>query len=183
MKYDCFENGWDDVGDTDGEEFLQNPYPPLERVPDRQLENSPSTDHGGPPSSQMAAIKAAGAAGKKTVSPFIKGPLCREWIVRASLLRKPALKVGLALYFKAGVLRNDFIRRKQAESRPIRCDRSLKTAFKISSSQLSRGLQALQEAGLILILKGGPGRCPVVVIINTQIERHGLNDKRRDSGF
>jgi hypothetical protein len=106
---------------------------------------------------------------QKTNNPFIKGPLCREWFIRAARLPKSAIKVGLALWFKAGVEKDDFIRGERAESLPIRVDRGLKRRFEISPPQLSRGLHALLRAGLIRIVKGGAGRCPVVVIVNLQI--------------
>jgi hypothetical protein len=106
---------------------------------------------------------------QKAKSPFIKGPLCREWIVRAGELRNSALKVAMPLWFKAGVQKDDFIRGRRAESALIRFDRALKKRFRISPSQMSRGLHALEEAGLIRILKGGAGRCPEVSIVNVQI--------------
>ena len=105
----------------------------------------------------------------KANSPFIKGPLCREWFIRAGRLPKAAFKVGIALWFKAGVEKDDFIREKRADSLPIKVDRGLKKRFEISPSQLSRGLHALERGGLIRIVKGGAGHCPVVVIVNVQI--------------
>jgi predicted transcriptional regulator len=88
-------------------------------------------------------------------------------------LRKPAVATGLALWFKAGVTKDDFLREKRAASRTIRVDRGLRKSFGISASQLSRGLHALADAGLIRIAKGGAGRCPIVVIVNIQIPRDG----------
>jgi len=173
MTYDCFEVEWDDVPDVSGEKCLPEDFssPALEeRV---QVDKFSTESTGGNFSLQTRMPKQHVAKGGRASAPFIKGPLCREWIVRASRLRKPALIVALALYFRAGVVKDDFIRRKQAESRPIRCDRSMKKAFGISPSQMSRGLQALREAGLIVVIKGGAGRCPVVAIVNIQVERHG----------
>lgn len=86
-------------------------------------------------------------------------------------LKKPAVMVGIALWFKAGCKFDDFVRGKRAESIQIRVDRGVKRRFQITSSQLSRGLHALEQAGLIKIVKGGAGRCPVVVIRNIQIPR------------
>lgn len=108
---------------------------------------------------------------RQTTAPFVKGPLCRQWFVRAMRLRKPAVMAGLALWFKAGVTKDEFLRAKRAESLPIRVDRGLKKSFEISPSQMSRGLHALAEEGLIVITKGGAGRCPVVAIVNVQIPR------------
>lgn len=173
MNYDCFELEWDNGCDFNGEkcppeDFLSPAYE--ERV---EVGENSSLASGSSFPVQIRTPEQHLAEGWRASFPFVKGPLCREWIVRASRLRKPALIVALALYFRAGVVKDDFIRRKQAESRPIRCDRSMKKAFGISPSQMSRGLQALREAGLIVVIKGGAGRCPVVTIVNIQVERHG----------
>lgn len=119
---------------------------------------------------RQAGDEGLGEAGqRKSKSPFIKGPLCREWVVRATALTNSAIKVGLALWFKVGVEKDDFLRAGRAESSEIRVDRGVKRRFQISPPQLSRGLHALKAAGLIRIVKGGVGRCPVVVIVNIQI--------------
>jgi len=118
------------------------------------------------------------ARAKKTTSPFIKGPLCREWFIRAMASTKPALMVGLALWFKAGVEKDDFLRNERAESIQIRVDRGVKKRFQLSPTQLSRGLQTLKELGLVRIIKGGAGRCPVVVIVNLQIPRHSTRPRQ-----
>lgn len=166
MSYDPFENDWDYIGsDATGQPLQENSL----------LSSFEGRSHLLKPSSlpkDIAPIKHVGKEKNQCCDPFIKGPLCREWLVRASILQKTALRVGLALYFKAGVRKDDFIRGKRAESKPIKCDRSMKTSFKISPSQMSRGLHALKRAGLIQILKGGPGRCPVVAIINIQRTRN-----------
>lgn len=109
----------------------------------------------------------------KAKGHFIKGPLCVEWITRAAALRKPALIIGMALLFKCGVTKDDFIRGRRAESRGIKVGRGLRTKFGLSPSQTSRALKALAEAGLIVILKGGAGRCPVVAVVNIQAGGRG----------
>jgi hypothetical protein len=109
----------------------------------------------------------------KTKAPFIMGPLCREWIVRALSLGNPAIAVGLGLYHRAGFEKDDFIRGRRTESLPMRVDRRLKQQFCITPSQCSRGISALKAAGLIRVVKGGAGRCPVVAIVNIQPKRNG----------
>lgn len=160
------ENDWDqpDVEEQSDEEFLDGtmeaPYPPAQAAC-------------APLGSPQAGVGGAGQPGqRRATAPFLKGPLCREWFVRAMRLRKPAVMVGLALWFKAGVTKDEFLRAKRAESLPIRVDRGLKKSFEISPSQMSRGLHALAQEGLIAFTKGGAGRCPVVVIVNVQIPRH-----------
>lgn len=165
-KPDDCENDWDcpDAEEQPDVEFwdetTEAPRPPTQSVCAPLA--SPQAGVGGPEQSSQ----------RRATAPFIKGPLCREWFVRAMRLRKPAVMAGLALWFKAGVTKDEFLRAKRAESLPIRVDRGLKKSFAISPSQMSRGLHALAEEGLIVIAKGGAGRCPVVVIINVQIPRH-----------
>jgi hypothetical protein len=123
-----------------------------------------------PPGDSEKADQGLGLARQpKTKAPFIKGPLCREWIVRALLLRKSAIAVGLGLWLRAGLEKDDFIRGRRAESVRLRVDRRLKKQIGVTPSQCSRGIFALEAAGLIRVVKGGAGRCPVVVIVNLQI--------------
>ena len=167
MTFDRTEDHWNDIDADSHDELLQESSACSSFGDTTQsLRPSSSGDSVNPPR-HGRDLK------KQTERPFVKGPICRDWIVRASILQKTALRVGLALYFKAGVRKDDFIRGKRAESVFIKCNRSMKTNFKISPSQLSRGLHALQNAGLIHIHKGGRGRCPVVSIINIQIPRNG----------
>ena len=167
MIYERIENHWKDI-DADNHDEPSQETSACSSFGDatQPLRPSPSGD-------SVNSSRHGRDLKKRTEEPFVKGPICREWIVRASLLARPALKVGMALYFKAGVRKDDFIRGKRAESVSIKCNRSMKTSFKISPSQMSRGLHALQSAGLIHIHKGGRGRCPVVSIINIQIPRNG----------
>jgi len=143
----------------------------IESLPPQQTLCEPLRDR------QAADQGLAAPRRQKAKFPFIKGPLCREWVLRALALPKSALRVSHALWFKAGVEKDEFIRGGRAESAPIRVDRGLKKRFEINPWQLSRGLHALERAGLIVILKGGAGRCPVVVIVNVQIPR---NSNRRN---
>ena len=176
MNYDCFERSWDDVVDTGLEGRPPNHSPAFKYRDSTQPKESPSVLRVPSFLEKPETNDDSGARRKSSALPFIKGPLCRDWIVRASRLRKPALTVALALYFKAGVKKDDFIRGRRAESQSIRCDRSMKKAFGITPSQMSRGLRSLQDAGLIRIVKGGAGRCPVVVIINIQVQRRSSRD-------
>jgi hypothetical protein len=184
MRIERFEDSFDDAAgwNRDGGDLADAP-------PDKAFDEGP--DDPAPEEPRIAAVHVepsvetpesvlAGHRASREVSlPFIKGPLCREWIIQASRLRKPALIVGLSLWFKAGVVKDDFIRGKRAESKPIRVDRGLKKRFQISPWQLSRGIHALEIAGLIVITKGGAGRCPWVAIVNIQIPRNASKRARK----
>ncbi len=175
MTIDRFEEGFDNDEHWDGHWVHAADEPPHdtesvdEAVAITPARNPTAGEAIGSP--QAGGTGSAGLHQQRGKPPFIKGPMCREWFVRAARLRKPAVVAGLALWFKAGVTKDEFLREKRAASAPIRVDRGLKKSFGISASQLSRGLHALADAGLIVIAKGGAGRCPVVVIVNLQTPR------------
>lgn len=97
---------------------------------------------------------------------FLKGPVCLEWLREASGLGVGAISVGLALWAKVGLEKNDFFKMKVGTSRPIEVRSDVKKLMRLDAPQVSRGLKALEKAGLIQVLKGGRGRCPTVVIVN-----------------
>lgn len=111
---------------------------------------------------------AAGIGKPKLHGAFLKGPVDWEWIARATALRKPALPIGLGLWREAGLVKDNFLKDGRPHSTPIRVASKIRKRLRMSTSQMSRGLRALADGGLITILKGGPGRCPVVTITNLQ---------------
>jgi len=176
MKIDRFEEGFDDpdLGWAETSENAPAGDPPADWT--EEGVDRPDTPECPPEAS--AAPQEGDAEQEQPQSPkgkghFIKGPLCVEWIIRAAALRKPALVIGMALLFKCGVTKDDFIRGRRAESRPIKVGRGMRLKFGRSPSQTSRGLRALADAGLIVILKGGAGRCPVVAVVNLQVGSRG----------
>ena len=84
---------------------------------------------------------------------FVKGPIPGSWLVAASEASCTALRVGLALWYLAGVVR----------VREVKPTWSVWQRFGLSPDAGARGLAALEEAGLIEV-KRAPGRCPVVTI-------------------
>jgi hypothetical protein len=89
-------------------------------------------------------------------SPFVRGPLPLAWLAAAKKAGSSALAVGLALWFQRGVRPN---------SLPVKVTRSVARQMDLSQDQTRRGLAALQSAGLVTIVQGGRGRCPVVEIV------------------
>ena len=89
--------------------------------------------------------------------PFLKGPVPLDWLKRATLLRKPAMPAGLALWFQRGLSRN---------VGPIRIVANLRKKFGLSAAQMLRGLRSLEADGLVRFVKDGRGRCAVVEIID-----------------
>ena len=105
----------------------------------------------------------------KLTDSFIKGPIDLEWVARASRLRKPALVIGVALWREVGLANDEFLRKRLPESAPITVRSSVRKKMGMSTAQMSRGIHALADAGLIEILTGGVGRVPVVVIRNVHV--------------
>ena len=152
-------------GDGDGG-LAEEPVtstPPALQAPPEALEGQQAGDQG------------AGQSKKpKDKVHFVMGPICLEWVVRAMALKKSsksAIAVGLGLWLEVGLEKDVFLKRGRSESKPIRVNRKFKRRLRITPSQSSRGILALEAAGLIRILKGGAGRCSVVVIRNIQNPR------------
>lgn len=82
---------------------------------------------------------------------FIKGPVCWAWVKAAVALRGHALAVGLHVWLWAGIL-------KTYESVPLNL-RRLGFPYKTAS----RGLRALEDAGLVSVVRP-PGRKPLVTL-------------------
>jgi hypothetical protein len=84
---------------------------------------------------------------------FLKGPIPGEWLTRAAGLSFRALRVGLALWYLAGV----------KKSRVVKPTWDTWQRFGLSPDAGQRGLAALERAGLVTVDRHR-GRCPVVTI-------------------
>ena len=132
-------------------------------------QDGPAHSEAGGPPVPLHRQHCVTAPGKpKLRGAFLKGPVDFEWIARATALRKPALPIGMGLWREAGLVRDNFLTDGRPHSNPIRVASKIRKKLGMSTSQMSRGLRALANAGLVTILKGGPGRCPVVTITNLQ---------------
>ena len=72
---------------------------------------------------------------------FLKGPIPWSWIIRASGLPRQALVLGLCLWRLKGATQKDTVLLSNTELEPFGIDRAAK----------SRGLAALEKAGLIKV--------------------------------
>ena len=107
---------------------------------------------------------------------FIAGPIDLLWLKRAISIRQPAAIVAIPLWFKVGVEKDKFLLKGLRHSRAIRIDQRLRNQFDIEKWTMRRGLNILEEDGLITKIVGGRGHCPVVVINN--IRAMGTDDVR-----
>lgn len=89
---------------------------------------------------------------------FLKGPIPWPWLERAMSLRGHALHVGIRLWFEAGLVRSDNV--------SISMTGMAQTGVMRHSA--SRGLKALEEAGLVSAVRHA-GRKPVVTILSTSV--------------
>ena len=92
----------------------------------------------------------------RRTDPFLRGPIPMEWLSAASALCKSALSVGLALWFLRGVM---------GKQCPVKFTSAARRSMRLTREQSRRGIPALEAAGLLRVVKGGRGRCPVVEIL------------------
>ena len=85
-----------------------------------------------------------------------------EWLSAASALCKSALPVGLALWFLRGVT---------GKQCPVKFTSAARRSMRLTREQSRRGIPALEAAGLLRVVKGGRGRCPVVEIMDQRLPR------------
>lgn len=110
------------------------------------------------PSRKTAQHPASASGIARKPDPFLKGPICLQWLARAVRLRKPALPAGLALWFLRGVTRGS--------AGPFKITQAVRRRVRLSGPQMLRGLRALEAAKLVRFIKSGRGRCAVVEIID-----------------
>ena len=92
---------------------------------------------------------ARGRAGR-----FLKGPIPWDWILRASRLPAKALIVGLCIWRLSGATGKNTVPLSNSEVQSFGIDRAAK----------SRGLAALERAGLIAVSRK-PARWPLVTLL------------------
>ena len=107
------------------------------------------------PTIRLSYDRHTGKHGVRTkTKPFILGPIPLDWITRANSLRGKAGATGLALFFLKGV--------KQANTFKVTAEAEQIAAC--SRQAFSRGLVALQDAGLITLQQRSGAR-PIVTIL------------------
>ena len=82
---------------------------------------------------------------------FLKGPIPWAWLARAMALPGKAVHVGIAVWMAAGIARNGLI--------AVNLSR-----LPIGRSAASRGLAALERAGLVSVQRTA-GRKPLVTVL------------------
>lgn len=164
MSYDRFEEDWNGIPAS--EVGRNNPAGNLFGRSRNQIPPSPA------PKEESRFIpnqyRQRPASEKKPT--FIQSPCC-EWKAQAAKLTKSAILAGDVIWHKAGLEKDKFVKEGRPESKPLRLNSHLRKRLNVSPSQMSRGIKALEEAGLLRRLETTPGKLQVVVLINVWLIR------------
>ena len=159
MSYDRFEEDWFDIPEPEKDEnspsgkLPDKPknYPPPEPTPNDKSRYVPSRYRKRPASQKKAT--------------FISSACC-EWKAQAAKLSKSAIIAGDVIWHKAGLEKDNFVKEGRPESKPLKLNVHLRKRLGVSDTQMSRGIKALEKAGLVRRLETRPGKLQVVVLIN-----------------
>jgi hypothetical protein len=109
-----------------------------------------------PPKSQSHPTAAPSDVPRhKTREHFLKGPVPLYWIAKAACCRGRALHVAAILWYRAGL----------ENRRTVKIPRWVADKFGLSTDAKSRGLRALETAGLVSV-KRQTGCSPVVTLLD-----------------
>ena len=164
MSYDRFEECWFDIPDPEEDEnspsgnFSDTPKndPPPEPAPKDKSRYVPSRYRKRPASQKKAT--------------FISSACC-EWKAQAGKLKKSAILAGDVIWHKAGLEKDNFVKEGRSESKPLKLNVHLRKRLGVSDTQMSRGIKALEKAGLVRRLETRPGKLQTVVLINVWLIR------------
>ncbi len=92
---------------------------------------------------------------RNATAPFIKGPIPLAWITAAAMLPGKSLKVGLALWYLAGL--------KKTKTVPL--GNLLLQRFGVDRKSKGRCLKAMERAGLITVVRR-VGCNPIVTLLD-----------------
>lgn len=90
---------------------------------------------------------------RRVQGTFLKGPIPMNWLQRAAKLSGKALHLGVALWFRAGLVGSLTVKLANADL----------AAMGVARDAKYEGLQRLKAAGLITI-EQQPGRAPTVTL-------------------
>ena len=90
---------------------------------------------------------------------FLKGPIPLNWLQVAAHQPGKAIVVALELWFRAGVEKNRTVQISLT---------NLRVAPRLNRSSASRGLRALEEAGLVTVVRKS-GRRPTATLLDAAL--------------
>jgi len=92
---------------------------------------------------------------KRRNGEFLKGPIPLAWLTEAAKLPRNTFVLGIAIWFASGV---------QKTQEGIKLTQAVVARFGLDKMAKSRGLRALESAGLVLVDRR-PGKNPVIRIL------------------
>lgn len=101
-----------------------------------------------------AACPQSSSPPRRVQGNFLKGPIPMDWLQRAAMLSGKALHLGVALWFRAGLVGSMRLKLSNADL----------AALGVARDAKYDGLQRLKAAGLIAI-EQQPGRAPTVTLL------------------
>lgn len=110
---------------------------------------------------------------RSELKDFLKGPVCARWLAIAASISKDAITVGLALWQEAGFNKDGFFESQLRQSEPMRVHRKLRRFWGLRNCNVSRGLAALRDAGLIVVIENSRGNMQRVAIVNISLDDDG----------
>ena len=159
MPYDRFEEDWNGV-----------PAPMVDRSnPSKNLFNL--KNNSAKPPSTSGKKKHYVPKQFRPCPPSERKPtyimlVCCEWKSQAAKLPKCAILAGDVIWHKAGLEKDNFVKEDRPESKPLKLNVHLRKRLGVSAWQMSRGIKALEKAGLLRRLETRPGKLQEVVLIN-----------------
>jgi DNA-binding transcriptional ArsR family regulator len=91
---------------------------------------------------------------------FLKGPIPLKWLSLSSKLPGKAFQIGIALWYLSGLKKNH----------EVKLTNVVLAEFGVKKDAKRRGLEALEEAGLVSI-KRRKNKNPIVTILNPVLEK------------
>lgn len=93
---------------------------------------------------------------------FLAGGAPMWWLRRANELGKAALATGLALWFAHGL--------RRGQPGAITLNAAVRKQMGLSNDQARRGVRDLAGQGLVLVRRGGRGRCAELEIVTARTD-------------
>lgn len=159
MSYDRFEEDWFDTPEPEEDENSLSGKLPDKPKNDPQPEPTPKDKSRYVPS----RYRKRPASQKKAT--FISTACC-EWKAQAGQLKRSAILAGDVIWHKAGLEKDNFVKEGRSESKPLKLNVHLRKRLGVSDTQMSRGIKALEKAGLVRRLEKRPGKLQTVALIN-----------------
>jgi hypothetical protein len=113
-----------------------------------------------------AATVAAAPARRRREDTFLAGGAPMWWLRRANELGKAALATGLALWFAYGL--------RRGKPGAITLNAAVRKQMGLSNDQARRGVQDLAREGLVLVRRGGRGRCAELEIVTARTDSESI---------